>query len=87
MCYKRKQEEKRRLKRLFEETKNHCSGGVYYSDHKGRLVRYSLSDRGRHEKSKTKYWKNRSNRKIRKLHDVFNHGEYKKLYDYWWILF
>ena len=33
MCYKRKQEEKRRLKLLFEKTKHNFGGGAYFDEY------------------------------------------------------
>ena len=85
MCYRRKQEEKRRLKLLFEKTKHNVGGGAYFDEGKQRIVKYSLSNRG-HGKSLTKFLKNESNRKIRRLHERLDRGSYKKIFDYWYEL-
>lgn len=83
MSYKRKQEDKRRLETLYSKTRNKCSGGAYFDKQKGRIVKYSLSDGSDYKR----YLKNLSNRKIRKSNIKLDNGDYKKLFDYWWILF
>lgn len=44
MSYKRKQDEKRRLKKLWDETKNGWLCGAWYRGDKKRIVRYWKSD-------------------------------------------
>ena len=45
MSYRRKQEENRRLNKLYNKTKNGYGAGVYYDDTKDRLIRYSCHDK------------------------------------------
>jgi hypothetical protein len=87
MSYQRNIEDKRRLKKLYLETKNSCIVGAYYDDKKNRMIRYSPSDNGNAKISTTKYLKRQSNKKIRRSCDVFQRGGYKKQYDYWWELY
>lgn len=84
MSFWRKQEDNKRLQRLYDETKNSCGNGAYYDRRKDRIIRYSLSN----GKSYPKYLKRQSNKRIRKnKYYLPKRGNYKKLYDYWWLLY
>lgn len=79
MSYRRKQEENRRLKRLYNKTKCSYRAGVYYDEQKGRFIHYSCHN----EKTKTRC--RRITRRRLKEEESFCKGcKYKKLYDYWW---
>ena len=82
MGYHRSQERNRRLKKLYDETKQHFLCGAFYDDDKNRYVKYSLSDIGQ-----SKYYRNLANRKVRHSDDIQSGGSYRKAYDYWWALF
>ncbi len=80
MRYGDKVREKRLLKKIYEETKNQCRAGVYYSLRKERFVRFSCND---------KKLRNQSDRKIRRLSiDEFipNGKAYCKLFEYRWAI-
>ncbi len=76
MGYHRSREEKRRLRKLYEQTKNWYGSGAYYSTRKKRIVRYMIRP------FKGKYWRRVSNRRVRKYEGVLNGGEYRKVFDY-----
>lgn len=75
--YKRQLIKIKKLKLLYLKTKNYYGCGAYYN--KGRLIKYTCS---------SSYWKNHSNRIIRrkKLLKINNGAQYKKLFDYWWTI-
>lgn len=70
--YARKQICKAKLNRLHDE-------GSWWTvwDKGTHKVRCYISPRAKHHK---KY----SNKKVRKTQSVGNHGNYRKVYDYWW---
>ena len=80
MNHRSKLREKRKLKKLHEETKNSCLGGAYYDDRKKRIVKYSLNSGS----GTTKAIRRQANKRIRKQDEAYQGGEYKKAYDYWW---
>ena len=75
--YKRKANNKKRMKTLSEATKNSCFKGAYYDKEKKRYIRFSLSDNSKKLMRKVKRY---SNRKIRRTPGIFNHSSYKKIY-------
>ena len=79
MSYRRKQEENRRLNKLYNKTKNGYGAGAYYDDRKDRLIRYSCHD---------KNWKARcrrtTRRRLKKMEFHCSGCTYKKFYEYWW---
>ena len=82
MSYRGSQERNRRLKKLYEQTRHQIGGGAYYSERKKSYVKYSASDSIRI----TKYLRRQSNRKVRKSNELANGNQYRKHYDYWWII-
>ena len=82
MSHRRKSEDKRRLKKLYEETKHQYGTGVWYNDKKNRFIRYSCHNT----------WLKRHCSKITRtrmkniLENSNSKAEYKKIFDYWWIL-
>jgi hypothetical protein len=82
MSHQRKSEDKRRLKRLYEETKNGYGAGAWYNDKKDRLIKYSCHST----------WLKRYCSKITRtrMKTIFENPRekcnYKKYFDYWWIL-
>lgn len=79
MSYKRKQEDKRRLKKLYEKTKYGYGAGAWFSEKKGRYIRYSCHN----EWLKTRC-RRMTRRKMKNIDISHKGNEYKKLYDYWW---
>ena len=76
MSYKRKSDEKKRLKRLWDETKNGYLAGAYFDEERNRYIRYY--------KSEIKYyhdWKKWFHKKLRHSETVSN-----KEYDIWNII-
>jgi hypothetical protein len=83
MGYKQAQLRKARLLKTYRKTKHSYGAGVWFNDDKGFYIRYSPSNTPGY----TKALRRISNRKVRRARDNYNHGSYKKLYDYWWTLF
>lgn len=83
MGYHRAQERNRRLKKLYDKTSHGCGAGVWYNDAKGRFIKYS----GSNTPGYAKFLRKQGNRKLRRNKESYNHGSYRKNYDYWWILY
>ena len=81
MSYRRSQERNRRLKKLYNETKSWYGVGAYYDENRDRYIKY------RHSSNYPKYLRNRSNRKVRQTKGKLNGGQYKKAFEYWWLLY
>lgn len=79
--HKRRLNDLRRLRKLYEETKHSYGRGAWYDEAKGRIVEYSFSDCS----NKSSYAKRASNRKVRHSDNTvcYNRGKYRRLYDYW----
>ena len=78
MKYGDKVREKRKLKKLYEETKRYVYAGAYYNEDKERYVKYSFNNR---------YTRKRANKKVRRLpiEDTVSDGNsYRKVFDYKW---
>ena len=82
MSWRRASEDKRRMKKIYRQTRYSIAGGVYFSEKKGRYVRYYKSDY-RH----ADYFRCLTNRTVRRTKDVASGGYYRRLFDYWWNLF
>lgn len=83
MSYRRSKEDKRRLKKLYDKTKNSCCAGVWYDEKKKRYIRFYSSNTPGY----AKYLRRIANRKVRRAKISLKHSQYKRLYDYWWILY
>lgn len=83
MAYKQAQNRKKRLLKTYRETKNGYGSGVWYDERRGFYYKYSASNTPGYTKS----LKRASNRKVRRARDLGRHSDYKRLYDYKWILF
>lgn len=79
MGYRRAAERNRRLKKLHENTRHTYGAGAYYSDRRGRLVRYSVN---------SKRVRQAGNRKLRRRKIDFapSSGWHRKAFDYWWTV-
>lgn len=74
MSYQRSKEEKRRLRRLYEETRTWYGGGCYIDSETGRYVRYSLSKRSGYPS----YLKRRFNKKVRRARLMLQRGKFRR---------
>lgn len=83
MSYRRAKERNRRLKKLYEETKNSYGAGAYYNEEKNRYVKCSSCNNPGYSKSLRKI----SNRKVRRNDIPLKGCSYKKVFDYWWELY
>lgn len=83
MGYRRAKERNRRLKKLYNETKNGFGVGAYYNEKKKRYIKYSPSNTPGYAKSLRRI----SNRRVRKGDIPLKGSSYKKMYDYWWELY
>ena len=83
MSWKRCQNRKHRLIKLYNNTRTSYSSGVYYDKDKNRYIRYSFSKSSKLPRFLKKY----SNKKLRHSEDTLNKGKYKRYFDYWGILF
>ena len=82
MGYKRSVEEKEKLQKLYEQTKNTYGNGAYYDEQKHRIIKYWAAGPG------TGKWLRRlGNKRLRHLGRAYKGGEYRKVFDYWWELF
>lgn len=87
MSWKRAEERKKRLIKLYNKTKNHYGRGAWYDEDNDRYYRYSLNN-GR-SYSYYKFCKNYSNRLIRRrmLDENIDRTTCKKQFDLWWSVF
>ena len=77
MSWKRKQDEKHRLKKLTNE----C-GHAWFNPEKKRYVRFWLGTKGKH--SGIAFWKRQMRRKIRRDSEIFQqHGKHRIFFDKW----
>lgn len=79
LSFFRKKEEKRRLRKLYEETFSKYGPGAFWSDRKERYLRWY---------SNGKELRTMANRRVRrKKNELYSKGLYRKIFDYWWELF
>jgi hypothetical protein len=85
MSYKRKRDENRRLRKLYEQTHKHsyAFGGAWYNPRKGRYVRVTSSNRSGYPKR----LRQMCNKRIRRTRDIPNGSAYKKVSEYQYLLF
>lgn len=83
MSYRRSKEDKHRLKKLYDKTKNSYGAGAWYNEKKERYIRFYSSNTPGY----TKYLRRIANRKVRRAKIPLKYSQYKKLYDYWWTLY
>jgi hypothetical protein len=80
MSYRRSQERNKRLKKLYYSSD--WRGGVYFDNSKGRYIRTYRSSG-----APVKWVKAYCNRKVRRSNHAGNHGKYRRIADFWWILY
>ena len=81
MSHKRSVEDKRRLKKLYEDTKNNYCSGAWYDEKKNRYIRYTCQN----EWFKT-YSRRIVRRKLKNDEDLIHGNSYKKIFDYRWTV-
>lgn len=81
MSYRRSIEDKRRLEKLHNETRNSYFAGAWYNEKKGRYVKYTCHD----EWFKT-YSRRIVRRKLKNNEDLIHGNSYKKIFDYKWTV-
>ena len=89
MKWSAKQEEKRRLKKLYDETgKFSCAPGAFRNDKRGGILERGYPYSTNHKNIK-KWLRRRSNRKNRRRADeeTLQRNQHKKQFDLWWELF
>ena len=86
MGYFRKQEENRRLEKLYGETKSRYGGGAYFNKKKERIVRYYIYSKS-HGGNPRKYFSRVGNRRIRRMgEELPKKSAFKRYFDLWWTL-
>lgn len=83
MAYKQAQNRKKRLMRTYNQTKHSTRGGVWFDEDTGRYIKYAASNTPGYSKTLRRV----SNRKLRHSDITYRNSTYKKVYDYWWILY
>ena len=79
MSYQRKQEEKRRLKKLYDKSKFLYGMGAYWDEDKNRFIRYSC-----HNRLTKLYCRRITRKRLKNNYNCYSDCLYKRLYDYWW---
>lgn len=82
MGYKRSSDEKTRLKKLYQATKNSYGAGAWYCERKKRLMRYSIG--GINCKRSLK---RQCSKAVRQYNGCLQHGKYRRIFDYHWELY
>ena len=80
MTWRGVQGRKKKLEKLYDETHNNYDGA--YKDEEGRIVYKSHS----HRSDVPKFFRRKSNKKIRQMKDEELPNSYKKAFDYWWSI-
>jgi hypothetical protein len=83
MGYKQARNRRRRLERLYVQTKYSCGSGAWYDEDKDRYVKFTASSTPGYAKLLRHY----SNKKVRRAKDIGAHADYRKCYDYRWVLY
>ena len=81
MSHKRKCEENRRLKKLYEKTRHAYGAGVWFDESKGRYIKYSC-----HNKWLKTHCRRIIRRRMKNIGMPRKGNGYRKLFDYWWEL-
>lgn len=82
MSYSKSEKNKKKLKKLAQETYNTCPTGAFYSEKKKRYVRYYRGNNWLKV-----HCRRMTRRKLKNTTVIYDKSQYKKLYDYWWELY
>lgn len=83
MAYKQASARRKKLLKTYNETKNSYGSGVAFDEDRKFYYKYTASNTPGYTKSLRKI----SNKKVRRATNVGNYGDYRKNYDYNWVLF
>jgi protease II len=87
MAYEQSRNRKKKLLKTYKAIKGikkHYTGsGVWYDEDRGFYYKYTASNTPGY----AKLLRRQGNKKIRQSKNIFNHGEYRRMYDYKWTLF
>lgn len=88
MSWQAKAEEKRRLEKLYDETKTGYGVGCYHNDKRGGILMRYYPYSTNHDNNK-KWWRKHSNRRFRRnwKDDILNGNLHKRSFDLWWTLY
>ncbi len=82
MSYQRAQERNRRLRKLYDATKNGYGAGAGYDEKRSRYYRYSC-----HDKDLKALCRRTTRRRLKRMeYETLPRGAHKKVFDYWWVL-
>ena len=80
MSYKRKREDNKRLYKTYIATYSNYGAGVYYSNTKKLLIKYTKKPNIKRE------YKKQANHRARQYKNIPNNSGDKRVYDLWWEL-
>ena len=83
MAWIQAQKRKEKLQKTFRKTKNGYGSGVWYDDERGFYYRYTATNTS----GLAKYLRRVGNKRVRHSKEAFQHGDYRKVFDYKWTLF
>lgn len=83
--YESNRKEKLKLKKIHLATKRYYGAGVYFSEKKDRLIKYSCNCKKLRQSLNRKI-RRRLNRVVGIDEAIFSNGHYRKMEDYWWTL-
>ena len=83
MAYKQARARRKKLIKTYQETKSKYGSGVAFDEDRNFYYKYTASNTPGY----TKILKRVSNKKVRQSKDLGSHNNYRRKYDYYWILF
>lgn len=78
MSYRRKAQEKCRLKKLAKETETQYGAGAYFDRDKNRYIRYAAGGQ-----NCRKFLKRKASKAVRRTNESYNNCSFKRVYNYW----
>lgn len=87
MSYKESEDRRKKLNKLLYETKHSYGSGAWYDEEAGRIKKYSASDNSKYPSYLKKHSARLYRRKYKKSEILLQRGDYKKTFDYWWMLY
>lgn len=83
MAYKQAKARHKKLLKTYNETKYNYGSGVAFDEERNFYYKYTASNTPGY----TKVLKKLSNKKVRKTSDIGSYSNYRRKYDYNWVLF
>ena len=87
MSYKESEDRKRKLNKLLYETEHSYGSGAWYNERKGRIIKYSASDNSHYASYLKKRGARLYRRKYKKSDVLLQRSDYKKTFDYKWMIY